>query len=96
VIGELVGQAARVGIEAVEQDTDELGVEDYLVSLDQHRGSGCYSHVTFALLGLALGELRVHRATTGLGRNHGIHQADAAADRLRARYRALAPAQGTL
>jgi hypothetical protein len=34
VIGELVGQAARVGIEAVEQDTDELGVEDYLASLD--------------------------------------------------------------
>jgi hypothetical protein len=53
-------------------------------------------HLQFALLGLALGELRVHRATTGLGRNHGIHQADAAADRLRARYSALAPAQGTL
>lgn len=95
VVGDLLNQCARLGFEAVEQETEETVLQDYLAILARHRQAGDYRHPTMSALGLVLGELRHREEVTALARNHGIHQAIAAANRLRAGYSALTPTSGT-
>lgn len=90
VVSDLLAQLARLGIEARDQESEDFELEDTLSLLARHRTSGDYSPATFGALGLALGELRFHPAVEELARNHGAHQAMAAADRVRARFGALA------
>ena len=86
VLRELMTQAARVGIEAVESDVDEEAtLGDYLAWLledidDELRPA------SFNTLGLALGELRSDARVSELARHHGLHLALGAANRLRADY----------
>lgn len=94
VVAELLTQASRIGLETREQESDDLELEDILAILARHHQHGQYTEATFAALGLALGELRHHGEVTVLARNHGIHQAIAEADRLRAAFAALGSAPG--
>jgi hypothetical protein len=89
VVTELLAQCRRLGFEIRDQDSDEFELDDTLAVLARHQGRSLYTEATFGALGLALGELRPHPEVTALARNHGIHQAIAAADRLRADYASL-------
>ena len=89
VVRELLGQAARVGIEAHESDIDAPAtLGDYLTWLAEDLEDGI-EPATLRTLGLALGELRTLPRVSDLARNHSVHQALGAADRLRADYAAL-------
>lgn len=89
VVTALLDQCRRLGVEVRDQDSEDFELEDALAVLERHRRRGGYADPTFGAVGLALGELRLHPAVTELARNHGIHRAIAAADRLRADYAAL-------
>lgn len=90
VLGELLIQADRVGIPAVEGDVGAPAtVGDYLAWVQEDLPDDV-DDGTFSAVGLALGELRAHPEIICRAGNHGIHQAIAAADRLRADYGELA------
>jgi hypothetical protein len=89
VVADLLAQCRRLGCEVGDSDSEEFELEDSLAVLARHHDRGRYTEATFGALGLVLGELRPHPEVTALARNHGIHQAIAAADRLRADYAAL-------
>lgn len=89
VVAGLLEQCERVGIDVREQESDDFELSDALAILAGHREAGHYRDATFGALGLALGELRLAPEVVALARNHGIHQAIAAADRLRADYAGL-------
>jgi hypothetical protein len=95
VVAGLLAQCQRLGFDPSEHDSDEFELEDALAVLAGHRAQARYTAATFGALGLALGELRHRPEITGLARNHGIHQAITAADRLRAEYAALSTAHIT-
>jgi hypothetical protein len=65
------------------------GLGDYLSWLAEDLDASQLDPGTFGVLGLVLGELRVHPEVTALPRNHGLRMAIAAADRLRADYAEL-------
>jgi len=92
VLGELLAQADRVRIPATESEVGEPAtVGDYLTWISEDLPDDV-DDGTFSAVGLALGELRTHPEVTRRAGNHGIHQAIAAADRLRADYGELAAA----
>jgi hypothetical protein len=64
----------------------------YLESPDPDGAQVRFTPATISSLGLVLGELRNHPAAAALPRNHGLHTAMNAADRLRADYANLRPA----
>jgi hypothetical protein len=94
-VAELLAQCQRLGFDLREHDSEEFELEDALATLARHRARNRYAEATFGALGLALGELRLHPEVTGLARNHGIHRAITAADRLRADYAALSASTTT-
>ena len=89
VVTDLLAQCQRLGLEVREAESEEFELGDTLAVLARHRDRGRYAEASFGALGLALGELRPRSEVAGLARNHGIHQAITAADRLRADYAAL-------
>jgi hypothetical protein len=89
VVTDLLIQCQRLGLEVGEGESEEFELNDTLAVLDRHRDRARYAEASFGALGLALGELRARPEVTSLARNHGIHQAIIAADRLRADYAAL-------
>lgn len=85
VVRELLVQASRMGIEAEESDVGEAAtLGDYLAWLAEDLDD--LEPATVHTLGLALGELRARAEIANAPRNHGMHQALGAADRLRADY----------
>ena len=87
-VTELLEQAARLGFTAMaSEDDEEPGLGDYLAWITEDTVRGV-AHGTFGSIGLVLGELRSRPAVTALARQHGIHRAVAAADRLRRLRRA--------
>jgi hypothetical protein len=82
-----------------EEQTENTDLPDYLSWLaaylespDPDGAQVRFTPATISSLGLVLGELRTHPAAAALPRNHGLHTAMSAADRLRADYANLRPA----